>query len=226
MIACGRDVVSFIQYEVGMPTPSALIAIPVSIVLGQIRRFMPAEGLTLRELLERLGERGLLIFCMILTVPFLLPVSIPGSSLPFGLIIALNAIGIITHRPPWLPDRLMSRRLSAEHLGTVLEKGERVFKRLERLIHPRLLPITHGPTLGRFNGLLLAFSGILLMSPLPLPLSNTLPAYGALFLAAGTLERDGYAILAGYVMVLLTIIYIGGVAVLGGVGTQALFAVP
>jgi hypothetical protein len=64
------------------------------------------------------------------------------------------------------------------------------------------------------------------MSPLPLPLSNTLPAYGALFLAAGTLERDGYAILAGYVMVLLTIIYIGGVAVLGGVGTQALFAVP
>jgi hypothetical protein len=101
-----------------------------------------------------------------------------------------------------------------------------VFKRLERLIHPRLLPITHGPTLGRFNGLLLAFSGILLMSPLPLPLSNTLPAYGALFLAAGTLERDGYAILAGYVMVLLTIIYIGGVAVLGGVGTQALFAVP
>jgi hypothetical protein len=208
-----------------MPTPSSLFATPVSTVLGQIRRLMPAEGLTLRELLERLGERGLLIFCMILTVPFLLPISIPGSSLPFGLIIALNAIGIITHRPPWLPNRLMSRRLSAEHLGTVLEKGERLFKRLERLIHPRLLPITHGPTLGRFNGLLLALSGILLMSPLPLPLSNTLPAYGALFLSAGTLERDGYAILAGYAMFLLTIVYFGGVAVLGGVGTQALFAV-
>jgi len=207
-----------------MPTPSPQIDTRVSTMLGRIGRSMPAEGLTLRELLERLGERGLLIFCMILTVPFLLPVSIPGSSVPFGLIIALNAIGIITHRPPWLPERLMRRRLSAEHLGRVLEKGERLFKRLERLIHPRLLPLTHGPTMGRFNGVLLALSGILLMSPLPLPLSNTLPAYGILLLAAGTLERDGYAVLAAYIMVLLTLVYFGVVAVIGGVGTQALFS--
>jgi hypothetical protein len=207
-----------------MPTPPPQVDTRVSIVLCQIGRSLPAAGLTLRELLDRLGERGLLILCMILTVPFLLPVSIPGSSIPFGLIIALNAIGIIADRSPWLPYRLMSRRLSAEQLGKVLERGERLFQRLERLIHPRLLPLTHGPTMGRLNGLLLALSGVLLMSPLPLPLSNTLPAYGALFLAAGTLERDGYAILAGYVMVLLTLVYFGVVAVLGGVGTQALFS--
>jgi hypothetical protein len=207
-----------------MLTPPPQVDTRVSTVLCQIGRSLPAAGLTLRELLDRLGERGLLILCMILTVPFLLPVSIPGSSIPFGLIIALNAIGIIADRSPWLPYRLMSRRLSAEQLGKVLERGERLFQRLERLIHPRLLPLTHGPTMGRLNGLLLALSGVLLMSPLPLPLSNTLPAYGALFLAAGTLERDGYAILAGYVMVLLTLVYFGVVAVLGGVGTQALFS--
>jgi hypothetical protein len=60
------------------------------------------------------------------------------------------------------------------------------------------------------------------MSPLPLPLSNTLPAYGVLFLALGSLERDGYLILAGYFMVFLTLVYLGLVGLLGRAGAQAL----
>jgi hypothetical protein len=74
----------------------------------------------------------------------------------------------------------------------------------------------------RLNGILLGLSGFLLTAPLPLPLSNTLPAYGALFLAAGSLERDGYLIIAGYVMVFLTIVYFSVVALLGRIGAQAL----
>jgi hypothetical protein len=193
-----------------------------SSVLSEIACSLPSEGLTLRELLERLGERGLLIFSMILTIPFLLPVSIPGSSLPFGLIIALNAVGVVTHRAPWLPHCLMNRCLTTEQLKRVLEKGLRLFTRIEKLVHPRLLMLTHGATTARLNGMLLGLSGILLMSPLPLPLSNTLPAYGVLFLALGSLERDGYLILAGYVMVFLTIVYLSLAGLLGRAGAQAL----
>jgi hypothetical protein len=176
----------------------------------------------LRELLERLGERGLLLLSIMLTLPFLLPISIPGSSIPFGMVIALNGIGLILHRAPWLPDRLMRHHSDARHLASLLEKGAGLFRRLERLIHPRLFLLTHGTTMGRVNGALLGFSGLLLMSPLPLPLSNTLPAYAILFLAAGSLERDGYVVLAGYFMVMLTLVYFGMVAVLGGVGSHAL----
>jgi hypothetical protein len=196
----------------------------VSAGLAEMIRAMPAEGLTLRGLLERLGERGLLISCMVLTLPFLLPVSIPGTSLPFGMIIALNGVGILTHRAPWLPDRLMNRRLAADALKPVLARGIRLFIGLERWVHPRLWPLTHGPTIGRFNGILLMLSGLLLMVPLPLPFANALPAYGALFLAAGSLERDGAFVLAGYAMVLLTIAYFTLVAVLGGMGVQAVMS--
>jgi hypothetical protein len=157
-----------------------------------------------------------------LTLPFLLPISIPGSSIPFGMVIALNGIGLILYRAPWLPQRLMRRRIEAKQLASLLGKGAGLFRRLERLIHPRLFLLTHGATMGRVNGALLGFSGLLLMSPLPLPLSNTLPAYAILFLAAGSLERDGYVVLAGYIMVMLTLIYLGVVAMLGGVGSQAL----
>jgi hypothetical protein len=195
---------------------------PVSAVLSEIIRAMPAEGLTLQALLDWLGERGLLIFCMILTIPFLLPVSIPGTSTPFGLLIALNAIGLTLHKSPWLPARLMNRHIAMHQLVPMLEKGVQLFKRLERLIRPRLLPLTHRATIGRFNVMLLGFAGLLLTAPLPLPFSNTLPAYAVLLLAMGSLERDGYAVLAGYVMVLLTLVYLTTVGVLGGIGANAL----
>lgn len=167
-------------------------------VLHDVARSVPAEGLTIRELLERLGERGLLLLAMVLTLPFLLLVSIPGTSTPFGLLIALIGIGVITNRPPWLPDRLLRRRLNAEQVVPVLERGARLCARIETLIHPRLFLLTHQATLGRVNGLLLVLSALLLMIPLPLPFSNTLPAYGVLLLAMGSLERDGYLIVAGY----------------------------
>jgi hypothetical protein len=194
----------------------------VSSVLFEVVRTMPAEGLTLRGLLERLGERGLLMLCMVLTIPFLLPVSIPGSSIPFGVLIALIAVGLATHRAPWLPDRLMNRRLARGHVVPMLEKGARLFARLEKLIHPRLLPLTHGPTVGRFNGILIGLTGLLMMAPLPLPFSNTLPAYGVLCLALGSVERDGYVVLAGYLMVILTVGYFSAVGVVGGMGASAL----
>ena len=195
---------------------------PVSTVLSEIIHQMPAEGLTLQALLEWLGERSLLIFCMVLTIPFLLPVSIPGTSTPFGLLIVLNALGLAMHKSPWLPARLMNRRIAMYQLVPMLEKGAQLFARLEKFVRPRLLVLTHRASMGRLNVLLLGFSGLLLMAPLPLPFSNTLPAYGVLLLAIGNLERDGYAVLAGYVMVFLSVAYFATVAILGGLGANAL----
>ena len=195
---------------------------PVSTVLSEIIRRVPAEGLTLQALLGWLGERSLLIFCMVLTIPFLLPVSIPGTSTPFGLLIVLNALGLAMHKSPWLPARLMNRRIAMHQLVPMLEKGAQLFARLEKFIRPRLLVLTHRASMGRLNVMLLGFSGLLLMAPLPLPFSNTLPAYGVLLLAIGNLERDGYAVLAGYAMVFLSVAYFATVAILGGLGANAL----
>jgi hypothetical protein len=206
-----------------LSSPAQALDQRASAVLSEVIRTMPAEGLTLQGLLARLGDRGLLILCMVLTMPFLLPVSIPGSSIPFGVLIALIAVGLVTRRAPWLPDRLMHRRLARGQVVPLLEKGVRLFARLERLIHPRLWPLTHGPTVGRVNGILLGLTGLLMMAPLPLPLSNTLPAYGVLFLALGSVECDGCLVLAGYLMVLLTVGYFSAVGVVGGVGASALW---
>ena len=91
---------------------------------------IPPEGLTLRNVMEKVGSRGLLPLCMILTIPFLLPISLPGSSLPFGLLIALIGFGRLFDRPPWLPARFLDRRLTATQAETLLGKGARFFANL------------------------------------------------------------------------------------------------
>jgi hypothetical protein len=196
--------------------------LPLSAVLASVACAIPPEGMTLRELLVRMGDRGLLMLCMMATIPFLLPVSIPGSSTPFGLIVAFIAIGLVADRPPWLPRRLLDHRVAPERLHAMLDRGTRFFARLERLAHPRVLALTHGKTVGRWNGILLFASAVALMAPLPLPLTNTIPAWAILFLAAGSLERDGFFVLAGYVCVVLEGVYFSSVGILGVSGVRNL----
>ena len=52
-------------------------------IAGMIAR-LPPDHVTLGELLELFGDEGLLLLCILLTLVFLIPVSIPGVSTVFG----------------------------------------------------------------------------------------------------------------------------------------------
>jgi hypothetical protein len=171
---------------------------------------LPHPTVTVRDLLGLIGEQGLLLFCVFLGVPFLLPVAIPGTSTLFGMLLILVGVGVTANRVPWLPDRLLQRALNSEHVAHVLRRSAGISRRFEHLIRPRLLQLTHGATLNRFNGVVLIFAAVLLMAPLPLiPLTNTLPAIGIILLAAGMAERDGVCVIAGYVVTAISAVYIG-----------------
>jgi hypothetical protein len=98
----------------------------VSAVFVALIRAMPPERLTLQRLLAPLGERGPLFLCILVTVPVLLWVSIPGLSIPWGAVMALHGMSLLTHRTPWLQDRLLLRRLAGEASLVVLERGVRL----------------------------------------------------------------------------------------------------
>jgi hypothetical protein len=186
----------------------------LSATLAHTAETLTGEKVTVRQLMESVGEQGLLFFCMILTIPFLLPVSIPGVSTVFGLVIILIGIGITLNRLPWLPSRLMQREMNAVDLRDALAKGSNVFARLDRIVKPRMSWLTEGAVINRVNGLALIFAAVLLMFPLGLiPFSNTLPGLAILFLAVGMLQRDGFFILLGYLMIIATIIYFGALAI-------------
>ncbi|TKT75061.1 exopolysaccharide biosynthesis protein [Aquamicrobium sp. LC103] len=185
------------------------------------------DTVTLRRLLELVGEQGLLLLCALLTIPFLLPVSIPGVSTVFGAAIILISIGIVMNRLPWFPRRLLDREIEASKLVPVLNKGLQTVHRIDRVIRPRISAFTEGAFVNRLNGLALCLGGVLLLFPLGLvPFSNTLPALGILFMAAGISQRDGIFVLLGYVMFVATIIYFSVLAWLAfsaGRGISSLF---
>jgi hypothetical protein len=194
---------------------------------GSIR----GESITLRQLMEMIGEQGLLLFCMFLCVPFLIPMSIPGVSTVFGAVIILIGVGITLNRIPWLPKRLMDRQLATDDLVPTMQKGARWFARFDNLIRPRLLGLTNTAVINRMNGAALTFAAVLLIAPFGLiPFSNTLPALAIVFFAIGMLQRDGVFIILGYVMVIASVIYFGFLfvgAVLAGQGlTQLIGFIP
>jgi hypothetical protein len=210
---------------------SAPLHNPETTLAGTLRQAAQAirsERVTLRELLEIIGEQGMLVFCIILTIPFLLPVSIPGVSTVFGIVMVLIGIGVALNRVPWLPRRLMESSIAAAHLIPALERGARVFVRLDRLIRPRLLILTHSATVNRLNGFALTGAAVLLMAPLgAIPLTNTLPAIAILCLAAGMLQRDGVFVVVGYAATGVTIVYFGllfGGALMAGQGIASIIS--
>jgi hypothetical protein len=193
---------------------------PLPRQLRQLAVQVDAGGLTVGELLACLGEAGLLVLCVILATPFLLPVSIPGSSVPFGLLIALIGIGIAAGRTPWLPERLLRKPLRGRRWAKVLIGAARLTLWLEKKDGAA------GPDAAQLHwshGLGLTLAGLLLTLPLPIPFSNTLPGIAVFLLSGGMLRRGRLLLAAGHAMLLISIAYLSLIGILGGEGVKALW---
>ncbi|HWL28952.1 MAG TPA: exopolysaccharide biosynthesis protein [Burkholderiaceae bacterium] len=167
------------------------------------------ETVSLRELMASIGEQGLLLLCALATLPFLIPVSIPGVSTVFGAAIVLLAVAITLNRMPWLPEKILDRELDAQKLLPALRKGVRIVSRIDAWVRPRASQMT-AKHMTVINGCVLVFGGLLLMAPFGLiPFSNTAPAVGILLLAIGMIQRDGVFVILGYLSTILTVIYFG-----------------
>ncbi|MDX0776488.1 exopolysaccharide biosynthesis protein [Sinorhizobium medicae] len=183
--------------------------------------------ITLRQLMIEIGEQGFLLLCALLTLPFLIPVSIPGVSTVFGAAIILISLAITLNRLPWLPKRILDREIETEKLVPTLRKGAALVSKLDRYVRPRLNFLTEGTLMNRFNGLMIMAGGVLLMFPLGLiPLSNTLPGIAILLLSVGIIQRDGLMVAGGYLFLVATTIYfavLGYAAFVAGQGLSHFF---
>lgn len=196
----------------------------LSQLLATIIDDIRGETITLRELLERCGREGMLMVCAIASLPFLIPVSIPGVSTVFGAAIVLLAVALFLNRLPWLPRRILDKPLPAAKLRPVLLKGVGLVGKLDRWLQPRWSGLTTTP-MQRVNSAVLVFGGLLLMAPLGLiPFSNTVPAVGILLLTVGMMQRDGLFVLLGYLGTVLTVVYFGVLAYLAWVGGTFVFS--
>lgn len=184
---------------------------------GIIER-LPSGSMRLGDLLAVIGDEGLLVLSILLTLVFLIPVSIPGVSTVFGAAILLVGISRVSGRPLWVPARLAARALPADRLRPALTGGMVWVRRLERISRPhRLRRLVDGRAQHLFNNLAFIFAALLLMAPFGfVPFSNTIPALALLLYAVGFIQRDGGAVLLGHLATIGTVIYFS--VLIGGGG--------
>lgn len=168
--------------------------------LADLRAVAGERAITLREVIQTLGGRAYMLLVLLLAIPFITPIPLPGLSTPFGLAIALIAFRLSLGQRPWLSKNLQRKELPAGFIGKVFGFSEKLLRFFEKFLRPRLTFLTDTPLLVQLHAVLMLLAALALLLPLPIPFSNSFPAWAILLMAAGLLERDGLFILAAYVV--------------------------
>ena len=197
----------------GPPTGATTKLRKLSEELADLRSRFTEQPVTLREVILVLRGRAYLLLLILLALPFCTPVPLPGLSTPFGLAIALISLRLALGQHPWLPDKLLRKQLPAGFFAGVCAAAAGLIRLLEKFLRPRATLLTDVGLLRQVHAVMMFIAAVMLLLPLPIPLTNTFPAWVILLVAGGLMERDGVAITAGYAVFAagsLYFVFLGG----------------
>ncbi|HZR47818.1 MAG TPA: exopolysaccharide biosynthesis protein [Candidatus Manganitrophaceae bacterium] len=172
-----------------------------------ILKLAAGNSLTLRQIIEILHGRAFNIIVVLLALPFCTPIPLFGLSTPFGFALMIFGLRIALRKKPWLPEAILNRQIPYPTLEKIISVTLRAAYYMEKILHPRLEFLHRWTTFSVLNGLIIALNAFCLMLPLPIPFTNMLPAVSIVLLAAGMMEEDGAAILAGYIAAVISMTY-------------------
>lgn len=170
----------------------------LSHLLEDIQSHIKGETLTIKALLEEFHERGFGFFLFLMALPAALPIPALGLStiiaLPLLMLTAQQALGRHT---VWIPQKWQDKGISRSKIEGFINAARPWIKRLEFFIRPRLSFVTRGA----FSHLIGITGFIMALAvAFPIPLTNTVPAFGIALMAVGVLMRDGLAVIAGMII--------------------------
>ncbi|MDP3406010.1 MAG: exopolysaccharide biosynthesis protein [Brevundimonas sp.] len=150
------------------------------------------DGLTLREIRDRLDERAFGLMILILAIPCLVP-ALYGVPQIVGIpILLLAGQMLIGREEPWLPEAALKRRVSKAMLDRMADFAVKRMGWFERLSKPRLTLFTQG-----LAERAAAVFMILATLTIVLPMTNTVPSVALALISVGLIQRDGLFVAAG-----------------------------
>lgn len=167
-----------------------------------------APKITVAQIEDILQGRGFASVSLILCIPFIQPIPLPGLSMVFGFAIMALGLRLAAGRGGGLPKFIKKRELDSAALRKIIARCQRIFSYVERFFKPRL-SIMLRPPLQNVLGVSIVISGLAMSLPIPpiILFSNSLPAWAIIFLCLGFLERDGLVIVLGHILALATWCY-------------------
>jgi len=156
---------------------------------------LDSDRVSLAEIVEGLGDRGLGVLIAIFALPNILPSTVPFGNVATGippLVFAVQLMLGVEHLI--LPPFLARRKVGTHWLKALAPKVASVLSWFERLLEPRMAWVTSSHS-ERFIGAIAIVLAV--VSTLPIPFGHNLPALGLVLIGLGLIERDGLAILIG-----------------------------
>jgi len=147
----------------------------------------PGERVALGDLIDALGERGFGLLMLLLALPNLVPIPMPGVSGVLGTPIIILCLQMLFGlRRPWLPGFIRNRTLSRVDLEHMLSKARPRLEKLERFVRPGGLVLNRPVEM--LAALLMGVNAVLLS--LPIPFGNPAPAFAIVVMSLAIIEAD------------------------------------
>lgn len=171
-----------------------------------LAHFCKGKDLTLKELATHIGPRAQALLTLVLSIPFVLFIPLPGLSIVFGIFIMVNGVRIASNKALWFPRFLLKKRIHSAALVKTFHFAEKIAKRAEKIIRPRGKFLIKHPHLQILHGVMLAVCGFFLSLPMPLG-TGFPPGLTTLFLSLGILEEDGLFVVLSYITFAATLAF-------------------
>lgn len=182
--------------------------VPLTEVLDRVLIKAAGKPLRIEDILGVLSGKGYPFIIAFLTLPFCLPIQIPGLSTPFGIVICFLALRMVFSHHRWWPKLLLRKEVSYKSLETIVTKAKSMAQKAQKLVHPRFVFLVENFWLYKLHGIVITLLGLVLALPLPIPLSNLTAGYPIVFICLGLLEDDGLAVMIGYLLTIICVIYL------------------
>lgn len=158
----------------------------------------------LGDIISLLGKRSFGIVLVLFGLPNLLPV--PGLPILCGVIVAVVAWQMLQGNESLvLPRWLDQRRIKRKDLQKVLAKAEPVLRWFEKVMRPRLLPLTDTQA-ERAIGALVMVMAACLMSPIPF-IGGIPPGIAVILIGLAMVERDGVILIIGMIAAAIAFLF-------------------
>ena len=151
---------------------------------------------SLGNLVTDLGHHGMAIVLIIFSVPAALPLPAAGYSTLLSLPLFIIGGRLLTGRSSiWLPQFLLKKDFEPSRFSGAIGKLVSFAKLLERFSKPRFSFLTQSSVALPLVGLMVIL--LACSMALPIPGTNTAPAFAIFILGFGLLEKDGLIVLLG-----------------------------
>lgn len=170
----------------------------VSAILKAYAASLTAERVTIGDLLHVMRDRAFGALMIVLALPNVLPVSLPGLSAILGTpLIFIAAQLMIGRTEPWLPHFIAKRGLPREGFVRLIGRMMPHLERAETYLRPRWPLLTSKTGEMAIGAVCFGFAIII---ALPVPLGNVVPGLAVSLLSLGLVAKDGVAVIVGLCM--------------------------